>query len=1100
MRILRLLKPCLGTALMLAVMLLGSMAEAVGQSSMPTPERLAGLRRMRYLALLQSSQGPIWMGTSSGLLEYNGMDVRSYDRRDSLRGERGTALAEDQRGRIWIGHENGLVSIYDPRQRQIGSFAPQEGTPRKRITAMLAARNGYLWFATDSVGIWYWDGERMYMLGEEDGLLNKGQSSATSTAADSTLDAELAELEGLVPGIQGGVELTASKVETYCLYEDTDGTLWAGTDAGIVRIDLNLKGKERFSYLSTPEGLVDNIVRGIVGDGEGLVWIAMGDSGLCSYDWKSKQLKRAGSWAFGMIQTLVYHPILKQLWIGTRKGEVVVYTPATGRYLLFEKLPAAVLSLLVDHEGNVLAGTEQSIHLYAGERQRMLRQAQGLPSNNVQAVYAAPDGWVYVGTDKGAARTRIDGSRQMQTETIPLVPIGGGAVPQVISIAPDRFGRLWFGTFGNGVYSFDPLTRRIQNFSMRNGLPSNDVYAIVGDYQKSAWLGTLGGGLVQVRFTDDGNIAGVRNYTATEGIEAAYLFALHADSQGYLWIATDGYGLYRFDGRQFVHYDERRGLPARTVYALASDLENKIWIATEGFGLLRFDGADFVIYESEKGFRHDSPFALAVDSLGQVYVGNRFGIDVYNPALDQVRYYGEGDGLGAYEPLQNAVSIHDQVLWWGTTNGLLRLAPFSTVPARVAPRVSINRLRIFLRDSPFLENAVYPYDQNHLTFDYIGVSLSSPNKVLYQYKLEGFEDEWSFASDIRFHTYSNLPPGQYRFVVRADNGTGVFSEAAYSFEIRPPFWQTWWFYSLSTIVLVGGGYLTFRLRVRRIEQEKRILEEKVEERTREISHQKEIIEEKNRDITESIEYARRLQFAILPEIETIRRDLPDSFVFYRPKDIVSGDFYWFNRVKDQWIIAGVDCTGHGVPGAFMSVVGFNQLNEVVNSHTGQVSPEEILNLLDIRVRIVLRQDSAASVTKDGMDVALCALDPQTGVLKYAGAYRPLYVVHRGEFLEFKGDRFPIGGAQQELKEFKLNTIELEPGDCFYIFSDGIVDQFGGPNLRKFTPKRLKELIVANHHKPMTEQHLIYEQAILDWMAGTEQLDDMLIIGIRYTGA
>ena len=541
-------------------------------------------------------------------------------------------------------------------------------------------------------------------------------------------------------------------------------------------------------------------------------------------------------------------------------------------------------------------------------------------------------------------------------------------------------------------------------------------------------------------------------------------------------------------------------MPARTVYALTSDADNKLWIATEGFGLLQFDGGDFIIYESEKGFRHDSPFALAIDSLGQVYVGNRFGIDVYNPALDQVRYYGEGDGLGTYEPLQNAVSISNQVLWWGTTNGLLRLAPYSTVPARVAPRVLINRLRIFLRDSPFLENAVYPYDQNHLTFDYVGVSLSAPNKVLYQYKLEGFEDDWSIASDIRFHTYSNLPPGKYRFVVRADNGTGVFSEAAYAFEIRPPFWQTWWFYSLSTVVLVGGGYLAFRLRVRRIEQEKRILEEKVEERTREISHQKEIIEEKNRDITESIEYARRLQFAILPEVEAIRRDLPDTFVFYRPKDIVSGDFYWFNRIKDQWVIAGVDCTGHGVPGAFMSVVGFNQLNEVVNTQTGQLSPEEILNLLDIRVRIVLRQDSAASVTKDGMDVALCALDPRTGLLKYAGAYRPLYVMHRGEFLEFKGDRFPIGGAQQELKEFKLNTLQLEPGDSFYLFSDGVVDQFGGSNLRKFTPKRLKELILANHHKPMPEQHAIYEAAILDWMKGSEQLDDMLIIGVRYLGA
>lgn len=1069
------------------------------QSNMPTPERLAGLRRMRYQALMQARQGSVWIGTSNGLIEYNGLETRTLDRRDSLRGETCTALAQDKRGRIWLGHENGLVSIYNPSNRQVRAFAPKEGTPRKRITAMLTAKNGNVWFATDSVGVWYWDDKRMYMISEEDGLLNKAHQSPSTAKADSALGAELAELEGLIPGIEGGIELAASKVETYCLYEDSDGTIWAGTDAGVVRIDIRKKGKDRFSYLSSPEGLVDNIVRGIAGDGEGLIWIAMGDSGICSYDWKSKTIRRVGHWNYGMIQTMVFHPILKQLWIGTRKGEVVVYDIARQQTSLFETLPAAVLSLLVDHEGNVMAGTEQSVHLYGGERIRMLRQSQGLPSNNVLSVFAAEDGWVYVGTDKGAARTRTNDNRQTVSETIILNPIEGRQPPQVISITTDRFGRLWFGTFGNGVYAFDPRTGQVSNYSTRNGLAHNDVYSIAGNVGGYAYLGTLGAGLIRVSFDAAGNVNGLKTFAPEDGIDAPYIYALHPDRKGLLWIATDGHGLYRYDGQKFTNFDESKGLPARTALALATDGSDNLWIATDGFGLVQFDGKDFLIQESEKGFRHDSPFALAVDSAGIVYVGNRFGIDVYDPKLDQVRYYGESDGVGTYEPQQNAVAMRNQVMWWGTSNGLLRLAPYSSVPARLGPKISITRLRIFLRDSAMVENASYRYDQNHLTFDYVGVSLSSPGKVLYQYRLEGFEDDWSIPSDIRFHTYSNLPAGNYRFVVRADNGSGVYSEASYSFEIRPPFWQTWWFLSLSSVLLIGGGYLAFRLRIRQVEQEKRILEAKVEERTREISQQKEIIEEKNRDITESIEYARRLQFAILPEVETIRKDLPDSFVFYRPKDIVSGDFYWFNRIQDQWVIAGVDCTGHGVPGAFMSVVGFNQLNEVVNTQSGQISPEEILNLLDIRVRIVLRQDSAASVTKDGMDVALCSLNPKTGLLKYAGAYRPLYVMHKGEFQEFKGDRYPIGGAQQELKEFKLNEIQLEPGDSFYLFSDGVVDQFGGPNLRKFTPKRLKELILENYQKPMPVQHEIMEKAVLAWMQETDQLDDMLIIGVRYTG-
>lgn len=273
------------------------------------------------------------------------------------------------------------------------------------------------------------------------------------------------------------------------------------------------------------------------------------------------------------------------------------------------------------------------------------------------------------------------------------------------------------------------------------------------------------------------------------------------------------------------------------------------------------------------------------------------------------------------------------------------------------------------------------------------------------------------------------------------------------------------------------------------------LEEKVEERTKEILKQKEIIEENNKHITDSIKYAKRIQEAFLPTEEGIRLYLKNSFVIYKPKDIVSGDFYWIERKDNKILFAVVDCTGHGVPGAFMSIIGFNGLNQIVNEYD-YTQPAEILNQLNRNVSSTLRQKVEDSVIRDGMDIAICALDLEKNVLEFAGANNPLVIIREGEVLKIKGDKHPIGNyIDAEAYEFTNNEIALMPDDKIYIFSDGFIDQFGGPGGKKLKYANFKKLLLNNYHKPMSEQKNAINTFFEEWRKDFEQIDDVCVIGI-----
>lgn len=263
----------------------------------------------------------------------------------------------------------------------------------------------------------------------------------------------------------------------------------------------------------------------------------------------------------------------------------------------------------------------------------------------------------------------------------------------------------------------------------------------------------------------------------------------------------------------------------------------------------------------------------------------------------------------------------------------------------------------------------------------------------------------------------------------------------------------------------------------------------------EISRQKSELQVKNRSITESIEYAKTLQKAILPSENMLAKNLKDSFILFQPKDIVSGDFYWFSGKNDRFVLAAVDCTGHGVPGAMMSILGNNLLGTIV-SKEGITDPAMILQKMNNRIKESLQNHESNITANDGMDMALCTMDLNSNRLYFSGAYRPLIMIRNGELTEFKGDRRSIGGFSDYNTKFSLHEIEVKNGDVFYIFSDGYADQFGGTSNRKYMTLRFKQLLLNIHQLPMQKQNELLASEHAAWKGTSEQIDDLLVIGFR----
>jgi len=437
-----------------------------------------------------------------------------------------------------------------------------------------------------------------------------------------------------------------------------------------------------------------------------------------------------------------------------------------------------------------------------------------------------------------------------------------------------------------------------------------------------------------------------------------------------------------------------------------------------------------------------------------------------------------------------SINTENKILW--VVDGENRLFRIDMEkPLKVNPESNILVKSIYNANGTqfSLSEIVFNRGDNVIYFDIVAPGYLKQNTTQYQYSVSKLMNGWSNWSVRTSYNLAIPVAGDYTLQVRAKDIWGNIGDIkSIKFTIKAPFTKTPLFFILSASFVLLILFLIVRFREGQLQKTNKILEQKVKERTAEIEAQKE-------EITSSIEYASRIQMAMLPEKGLFSSFFADHFIIFKPRDIVSGDFYWIGETEKHIFFTVADCTGHGVPGAFMSTLGISTLNEIITNNA-DLQANTVLSLLREKIKTSLHQTGKEGEAADGMDISFCILNKNRKVIQYSGAYNPLYIFQSGEFKEYKADRMPIGIYYGEKKTFTNYEISLKKGDSVYIFSDGFADQFGGPDGVKYKSAKMKKLLAEIYYRPMSEQKTIIEKEFESWKGPAEQVDDITIIGIR----
>lgn len=612
----------------------------------------------------------------------------------------------------------------------------------------------------------------------------------------------------------------------------------------------------------------------------------------------------------------------------------------------------------------------------------------------------------------------------------------------------------------------------------------DEIRNIKEDQNGSIWLSTLVNGVI--RLTENEEKYSIERFGEDYGFEILKDIELYEYDDRIVFATRNG--IYRFieDEKRFEldeSFGQRFGDGSTGVFRFVKD-KDLLWISgNEGnpVGYLRKNEAGEYVFINAPFRRmpQRSTPAILPDKDSIVWFGNANDLFSFNRKIPR-------DYNTIYQTLVRRITIgQDSLLFSGT---YFR---------------KVNNKNLITFEQPEEMKPVLKYALNNITFEFASPFFENGENIQYSFMLEGFSNIWSRWTPENKAVYTNLPEGDYIFKVKAINVFGIESvPGTYAFTVKPPWYRSvlaFIAYFILAALFVWGIVV---INSRRLKREKIILEGIVRERTAEVVKQKDEIEkqrdmiaEQNKNITDSIEYARRIQTAILPPGDYIKELFPQRFILYLPRDIVSGDFYWLTQKNNQIISVAADCTGHGVPGGFMSMLGIAFLNEIVNKNE-VLHANEILNQLREQVISSLHQTGKMGEAQDGMDVSLYILDHKKRKLEFSGANNPLIIIRDKEIIEIKGDKMPIGIHYRAEEPFSNHKVDLMEGDVVYSFTDGYPDQFGGRNGKKFLSKNFKELLLKIHDKPMNKQKEILEKTLLEWQGSFERVDDILVMGVK----
>jgi ligand-binding sensor domain-containing protein/serine phosphatase RsbU (regulator of sigma subunit) len=994
--------------------------------------------------LLHSRRGYLWLAGFDGLVQFDGVQFKTYNKKNLpfLRNNVITALHEGK-SQVWVtSQSSGLLAVEE------GGAMKHYGLEKLPLSALYEAPDGMLWLGTRQQGLyWYWP------------------------AQDSLRPIAYPNFDG---------------VGIYNIYADKSGKIWLPTDGN----GLVCYYKKQWRTYQKAEGLPTNSVLSVFEDSQARIWAAT-TNGLCLL--QGERFVPVENFEGKIVHRVVEDPA-GNIWVGSSSGlyRLNVLSRRWERHH-YEQQNAInnITDLCLDPEGSLWIATYRS-GLFRLKEGKFINYTQedGLSSMAIGSIAEVRPQEYWVGSNNGQINILKDGKIESYRLKNQVSEV------RIFNIFKDSRERVWICTF-NGLVCIAPDgSERL--YTTKEGLADNAVRVTKEDLQGNIWVGTRWGGISKI--SPEGKIEVLNTRT---GLASNFIMSLQCDKEGNMWVGTNDGGLNIIspEGKiQTIGIAE--GLESNLIFNTYQDAQGLVWVVSNG-GIARIEKGNITNYSSEQGLPNDSPFDFIEDRQGNVWLPTSKGVVMVKKkalndyALQRVAHiewhlYDKDDGLKSDDCTGAAHSLlaADGSVWIPTNGALIRINPNAIPLNLMRPPVDIHS---FLADGKPVagrRNIQIASEVRRLSFAYSGLSLLAPAKVKFKYKLEGFDKDWVEAGTERQAVYTNLPAGKYTFRVLASNNDGLWNEEgdAIAFEIVPAFYETLWFYfsiPLLFFALVVGFY---SWRIGNIKKQNAALDALVQLRSAEII-------EKNRSILASIEYAKRIQEATLPQLDTLHKYLPQSFVLFKPKDIVSGDFYWFAESGDKLIIAVADCTGHGVPGAFMALIGNNLLNEIVNIK-GIVHTSAILQHLHQGIIQALHQPE--SKRNDGMEIAVCCIHKRRRWIEYAGARIPLVYIQNGRLFEVAADGFSIGGLwhNSERVAFHHHIIPLHEDTHFYLLTDGYKDQFGGTSGKKFMRKRMNELLLKIHQESAEKQQALLQEALQHWMGTQVQVDDILVMGFQ----
>jgi serine phosphatase RsbU (regulator of sigma subunit)/ligand-binding sensor domain-containing protein len=1033
----------------------------------------------------------------------------NYDASKGLKSDVSYVIFSDSRGLIWAAPEGAGVAYFDGSgQNGFRHFTQKDGLCGNTIMGIGEDKNGNMWFGSQGYGISMFDGKKFtnYSVKDSVGLTN---DISPAFLQHSNGDFFVSVYNGGLMRFRNGFfepigDSTFSSITIWTMLEDKDGVVWCSTHGhGLVKFDgtkmefmneslgipvsigldlaFDLNGDLILGTGTGPVRIRDNKVITVYNESHGLLPGATRNSIRCIYTKKNGDIL-LGYW--------------NRIWI--LRGEKVLSVPLNGD---LQKAPARFIEdkngkvWYTTSSGGIVQLLDNGIEVISSPKAERDLAALTYGDDNVlygaltNGIYRESNGTFYqLGKDFYGTLSDVQGVIVRDTNNIFLLSSAHGINHLK---RENEFDLNQVGTWG--MYDYERISDSLVLVLGKGSVYTFNLYTY------------------ETIFTFD--------FYQDNG-EYGVIYSMQRDLNNNIWLGRyDDGAIIKITSTDTIQYNSENGLPDGAIVDLQLDNEGDLWfLTTDGHLGYEKDG-HFTWFPS---LVETTAGAFTFDKNGNVWIGNAYGVlflEIKNDLIISSRQFNKYDGIDETETPDKKIQLtpDNRILVTKNSTNAYFIDPDKIIANDEKPLLLISDITgkdnatldssWYSKTSGFFhtpEDLILPYKNNNLTITLKTIYFSQPDSIRYSYQLIGSDENWSKPQYTKSIVFTNLPAGEYTLNCKAIGVNQNESEiVSFQFTIQTPWFQTWWFYTLTVLFILIAIYLFVKWRLLVLQKDKDRLEHIVETRTREVVLEKEIVQEKNREIMDSITYAKRIQAAILPSYKLVKEYLEDSFILYVPKDIVAGDFYWLETIQntadpksETILFAAADCTGHGVPGAMVSVVCNNALNRSVREY-GLGKPGDILN--KTREIVISEFEKSEEEVKDGMDISLCALNLNNLELEWAGANNPLWIVQtRGgktELLEVKADKQPIGKFANSTP-FATHHFQLEKNDVIYIFTDGYQDQFGGDKGKKFKASNLKQLILSLAHLPLEKQGDELAKVINDWRGNLEQIDDICVIGVR----